>query len=254
MGLLGERAVRHGPGLEALDDLTYRLHFFNGHRCDLLPVKFQQTPQGVRRILVAGKAGVFLVFLVGAFLYRLLQGQNGHGVPQVLLRPVAGAQKVHTLAVGSRVDGKTHGVKAHVVPPDHRVGDLLHTDAAHAADGIAEIAVDHVLVDAHGLENLGAAVGLNGGDAHLGGDLHYPVQYRPVISVHGGVVVPVQKTHVDHLTDTFVHQIRADGRGAVAQQGGKVVYASGLSALQNHGHGGAFFRAHQILLQGGDRQ
>ena len=182
-------------------------------------------------ILVPGQAGIFLVFLVGAFPHRLLQGQYGHGIPQVLLGPIAGAQKVHALAVGSRVNGQTHGVKAHVVPPDHRVGDLLHADAAHAADGVAEIAVDHVLIDAHGLKDLGAAVGLNGGNAHLGGDLHHAVQYRPVIGVHGGVVVPVQKTHADHLADTFMHQIGAYGGSAVAQQGSEMVYASRLRAL-----------------------
>lgn len=44
-----------------------------------------------------------------------------------------------------------------------------------AAGGAGEAEIDHLLVQAHGLEKLRAAVGGDGRDAHLGADLVQPL-------------------------------------------------------------------------------
>ena len=111
------------------------------------------------------------------------------------------------------------------------LGDLLEPHAAHAADGVGEVLIHHVLADAHDLEDLGALVGLDGGDAHLRGDFHDAVEHGLVVVVHGHGVVLVEKSLVDELADAGVGQVRVHRPGAVAQERGEVVHVPGLGAL-----------------------
>ena len=91
-------------------------------------------------------------------------------------------------------------------------------------------------------------------NAHLGGDLHDAVEDGVVVVLHGGVVVLVQQTLVDQLSDGLVCQIGVDGAGTVAQQGGKVVHLPGFGAFQNQRQCGAFFGADEILGNRRNRQ
>ena len=141
-----------------------------------------------------------------------------------------------------------------VVPPLHHVADLLQADALHPADRVGEVLVDHVLPDAHRLEDLGRLVGLQGGDPHFGGDLHDAVEDGAVVVVDGGVGVLVQQLSFHQLLDALLGQIGVHRRRAEAQQGGEVVDLPGLGGLQHDGQAGALLGADQILLQGGDRQ
>ena len=121
-------------------------------------------------------------------------------------------------------------------------------------DGIGEVFVNDRLVDADGLKDLGGLIGLEGGDAHFGGDLHDAVEDGGVVVGHGGVVVLVQQALLDELHNGLLRQIGVNGPGAVAQQGGKVVDVPGLGGLQQDGDGGALLGADQVLLHGGYRQ
>ena len=53
-------------------------------------------------------------------------------------------------------------------------GQAVEADAADAAGRAGEAGVHHVMPQAQGLKDLGALVGGNGGDAHLGHHLQHP--------------------------------------------------------------------------------
>jgi hypothetical protein len=59
------------------------------------------------------------------------------------------------------------------VPAGDLLGDHVEADAAELAGGAGEVLVDEVLGQADGLEDLGAGVGRDRGDAHLGHDLQH---------------------------------------------------------------------------------
>jgi hypothetical protein len=62
---------------------------------------------------------------------------------------------------------------ADLVAALHLFGEHVEADALHAAGGADEGALDHVVGQADGLEDLRALVGLQGRDAHLGHDLEH---------------------------------------------------------------------------------
>ena len=127
-------------------------------------------------------------------------------------------------------------------------------DAAHTAHRAGEVFVDDLLGDAHCLKDLAALVALDGGNAHLGGNLHDAVQDGLVVVVHGSVVVFVQQALVDELADGLVGQVGVDGAGTVTQQGGEMVHLVGLGTLEDQGQCRALLGADEVLRHRGDRQ
>ena len=160
---------------------------------------------------------------------------------------LAAAELVGTAVGQLHVDIQSQRVKGSVVQRLHIGLNVCHADAAHAAHRAGEVFVDDLLRDAHSLKDLAALVALDGGNAHLGGDLHDAVEDGVVVVLHSGVIVLVQQTLVDQLPDGLVCQIGVDGAGTVAQQGGKVVHLPGLGAFQNQCQCGALFGADEVL-------
>ena len=254
VGLLGDGAVAHGAGLEPADDALLGLHLLDGDAAALIEFEVQQTPEGVGLGGLVHQGGVVLEHVVAVLPDGLLQQQDT--VERCVWSSLsgAGAELVDAGGVQGGVVAQAQGVEGLAVVPLHALADLVQADAAHPADGVGEIPVHHLPVDAHALEDLGGLVGLDGGDAHLGGDLHDAVEDGTVVVVDSGGGILVQKTKGHQLLHALLGEIRVDGLGAVAQERREVVDVPGLRALQDHGHGGALFRPNQILLQGGDRQ
>ena len=251
VGLLGDGAVAHGAGLEALDDGVHALHLFDGDGL-VQVLHLHQTPEGVGLGLVVHQGGVLLEQLIVPPAHRLLEQVDGLGVVHVVL--LAGAGLVGAQAVQCEVGVQPQGVEGPGVVAVHQVLDLLQADAPHPGNCVGEVGVDDLSVDADGLEDLGRLVGLKGGNAHFGGDLHDAVEHRLVVGVHRRVVVLVQQAVGDEAVDGLIDQIGVDGPGSVAQEGGEVVDLPGLGGLQHDGHRGALLGADQVLLDGRDRQ
>ena len=136
----------------------------------------------------------------------------------------------------------------------HVLLDIVDGDAAYPADGVGKVFVDDLFTDAHGLENLAALIGLNGGNAHLGGDLHDTRQHRLVVVVDSGVEILFQQPVADQIADALLGKIRVDGAGAEAQKRGKVMDKPGFAAFQNQRHGGTLPGANQIFGHRADGQ
>ena len=254
VGLLGDGAVAHGAGFESLDNGRHRLHLVDGDAAALIELEVQQPPQGMGLGRLVHQGGILLEGLVAALPDGLLQQQDGPGVVHVVLLVRAGPQLVNAGGVQRGVVAQAQGIEGLAVVPLHALLDLRQADALHPADCVGEVLVHHVPVDAQALEDLGGLVGLDGGDAHFGGDLHDAVEDGAVVVVDGRSGILIQHPQGHQLLYALLGQIGVDGLGAVAQEGGEVVDVPGLGALQDHGDCGALFRPHQILLQGGHRQ
>ena len=251
VGLPGDGAVAHSARLEALDDGVHALHLVQ-RQGSVGVLHVQQTPQSVGTGLVVHQGGILLEQVVVAPAGGLLQQVNGLGIVHMVL--AAGTGLVGAQRVQGGIAAQTQRIVGFGVVAVHHVGDLLETDAAHPGHGVGKVLVNHIPLDADGLKDLGGLVGLEGGDAHFGGDLHNAVEDGGVVVGHGGVVVLVQQALLDEFHNGVLCQIGVDGPGAVAQQGGKVVHVPGLGGLQQNGDSGALLGTDQMLLHGGHRQ
>ena len=250
VGLAAQGAVAHGRPLEPLEDLGHRLHLVEGDAAVCGVAEVQQAAQ-VDAVFahVVHRLGELLEGGVVPFEAGLAEQIDGLRVEQVVLSPAA---ELMVAAAGQlHIDVQPQRVEGGAVAGLHVGLDVLQPDAPHPADGAGEVFVDDLFRDAHRLEDLAALVALDGGNAHLGGDLDDAVQDGGVVVADGGVKVLVQQPLPDQLADGLMGQIGVDGAGAVAQQGREVVDLPGLGALQDEGQGGALFGPDQVL---GDRR
>ena len=253
VGLAAQGTVAHGSGFEPLDDGADRLHLLKGDAAVGVIAEVQQAAQvhalGTHVVHGAGEVFEGLVVAREAGFLEQMDGLRGE---EVLF--LAAAELVSTAVGQLHVDIQTQRVKGGVVGSFHIRLNVFQTDTAHTADRTGEVLVDDILGDADRLKDLAALVALDGGDAHLGGDLHDAVQHSLVVVIHGGVVILVQQTLVDELGNGVVGQIGVDGAGTVAQQGGKVVHLVGLGTLKDEGHGRALLGADEVLGHGRNGQ
>ena len=135
------------------------------------------------------------------------------------------------------------------------LGDDIETDAAHAGGRPGEIVVDHVLSQAKRLEHLRAAIALDRGDAHLGGDLDDALGRGLDEVLAGGLVLDVhEQALADHVVDRLEGQVRVDRAAAITDQEREVMHFPRLAGLQDDARPGAQALAEEVVVQAGDRQ
>ena len=110
------------------------------------------------------------------------------------------------------------------------------------------------MIQADALEELRALVGLNGGDAHLGGDVQDARGQGLVVVGDCRVRIHLQRALPAQVGDACLRKIGVHRPRAIADQCGQLVGVSGLAALQNYGHRRAALAADQMLLKCGHRQ
>src|SRR5262249_46925472 len=118
--------------------------------------------------LVVDELAVFLEDLVIAAADRVLELVDTLGIEEMVLAILA------ELVVAANVEGvaieRALG-KGPLVALLDFVGNDVEADAGDARRGPGEVLADNLLAQADGLEDLGAAIALGGGNAHLGHDL-----------------------------------------------------------------------------------
>ena len=129
---------------------------------------------------------------------------------------------------------------------------------AHAFDprmGAGEVPGDEVGLQAHCVENLGAAVGLIGGDAHLGHHLEQPLVHR-LDEALGGLVGANVFVHLGDLVAGWSRkrEIRVDRLGAIARERAELMHFVGFAGLDHESDGGAQPLADQVMMHGRHRQ
>src|SRR5580692_9132738 len=169
-----DRAKAHRAGAEPADDKGSLLDFLQRHgRRRLEPQQAAEMAFARRRLV--DQPGVALVGRLVAPAGRLLQFGDRVRIPGVLL---AVFSPLIEAGIGQHIEADLVARRiADFVPADRFFGEHGQVDAANAAGRTREAALDHVLIDADGLEDLGPLVTLQGGDAHLAHHLEQSLGY-----------------------------------------------------------------------------
>src|SRR4030095_12725802 len=163
--LQADRAVRHRTRRKPLDDLLDRFDFLDPHggTSGLEPEETAQRRPTL--VLVVHRARVFLEDAVLTAARRMLQLEHRLRVEQVVLAVTTPL----VLAAGAEVGhaSRSAAVRTLVALPDF-FGDDVDADATDTGGRVREVLVDVLLIQADGLEDLGAAITGQRRDAHLG--------------------------------------------------------------------------------------
>ena len=161
--LARERAERHRPGDEPLDDLLRRLDLVERDAAVLREAEREQPadrpPAGA---VVVDRPRVLLVRLPSALAHRVLEQRDRLRVPLVELAvapPGVEADDRQQVVRRARVGAG--------VPGERLLGERLDADAADARRRAGEVPLDELGREAEDLEDLRAAVGRDRRDAHL---------------------------------------------------------------------------------------
>ena len=248
----GDRAQRHRPGGESLDDLGCGLHFVQRNGFRRIHLELEQAAQRhMAAALVVDDLGVFLVGLELARTRAVLQLGDRIRRPHVLL--TAHPPGVLATSLQHRCQHRVVAV-GRLVHAQGFLGDLEHADAAHLRSGAAEVLVHHRLVQTDGLEELRAAVGHVGAHAHLGHDLRQTLADGLHVVVDGLVGRQIARQVSVHRGQGFHGQVGVHGLRAVAGQRGEVVHLARAAGFHHQACRGAQALTHQVLVHGRQRQ
>ncbi len=168
-------------------------------------------------------------------------------------------------AEGIIAAGIEHGAVDRVVAigvamaPHRLLGDLLPARALDGRGGAGEILLDEAGVQADGVEDLRAAIGLVGRDAHLGHHLQQALaDSLDVVLLH---LAGLERHAVLHaqLLQRLEGEVGIDRLGAVAGEAAEMMHLAHLARFDHQAGLGAQAAANQVMMhrrrhqQGGDR-
>ena len=117
-----------------------------------------------------------------------------------------------------------------------------------------EVLVDEVLVEPHGLEDLGAVVALGRADPHLGDDLDDPLRDCLAVLLLGELGGPGDHPEAHLVVDGFEGQVRVDRARAIADEEGEVMDLTRFARLQDQAHPGPSSGPDEVVVDGRDGQ
>ena len=135
--------------------------------------------------------------------------------------------------------------------PAHRLlGDLGQADALDRRRRAEEVAVDELRGQADGVEDLRAAIGLVGRDAHLGHHLEQALADRLDVALDHllGLDLDRQLAALVHVEHGLEGEIGVDRLGAVAGEAGEMVHLARLAGLDDEPDRGAQALADQVVV------
>ena len=179
----------------------------------------------------------------------MLQLGDGIRGPHVCF--AAGPPGVFAACVHQRLQGGLAGVGRAVLAQGF-FGHIEEANAADLAGRAVEVFVHQRGVQAHGLKNLRPAVRHVGADAHLGHDFGQALAHR--LDEVGLRLLRRGAQAGGQVRQGFQRQPGVDGLGPIPGQHGKVVYLAGAAGFHHQPGGGAQPFAHQVVVDGRQRQ
>ena len=129
-------------------------------------------------------------------------------------------------------------------------GDLGEADALDAGRGAGEIFGDEFGLEPDRVENLRAAIGLIGRDAHLGHHLEQALVDRLDVALDDFLLVELLRQLVLHRDQRLEGEIRIDRFGAVAGEAAEMVHFARLAGFDDEADRGAQALADQVMMHG----
>ncbi len=253
MRFLRDGAVAHRAGREALDDLGGRFDLVDADRFTRRIELHQaaQRHEAVRRVVDV--VCVLLEHRVVAALRGLLQQEDRLGVVEVLL---AGAAPL-VVAAGAQVAVRRGGPLVrigHTVADRHLFRQIVKATARDTRDGAGEVVVDHRVVEADGLEQLGATIAHDRRDAHLAHDLEHAGRQRVAQVGDGLLLADRQEAVTGQVLDGFERKVRVDSGRAVRDEQCHMVDLTHIAGFDDHRDLRARLAAQQVVLHGRGEQ
>ena len=245
VGLRRQRAEGDAGGVEALEDGAQRLDFLQRQRL-LGDLDLEQVADHRHRTLVDQRAVVAEARVV-ALLHGLLQQAHHVRVVGVVF---AAVDELEQTALLDRLAG-VPGFAGQQLLLGLQIGEARALDAAGDA---TEAQPDHLVGQADGLEQLGAAVGGDGGDAHLRQDLQQALGDALAVVLERLVQVAEHLAAADQVGQHLVGEERIDRGGAEADQHGEVVRIARGGGLDQDVAVAAQTLLGQAVVHGADRQ
>ena len=249
----GNRAVRHGASREALENGLDRLDLIERHgRAGGLEDE-EATERGHALALVIDEFRVLAKDLLLAGAGGVLEPEDRLGVKEMEL---AIAAPLVLAAPVQLLEAAFAAWESAFVVGQGLFGDFEHTDPADARDGLREVVIDELFVQADSFEDLGAAVTLDRGDAHLGHDLHDALLDRLQVVLDGLVLIePALNVAIgDEMLERIDGEVGVDRAGAVANEQSVVVHLARVGGLDDETDLGTLLYAHQVVVEPGDGQ
>ncbi|MBK7742911.1 MAG: hypothetical protein IPI40_04150 [Betaproteobacteria bacterium] len=245
-----DRAQAHRAGREAPDDLGRGLDFGQRHRHRRLAEREQAAQRHLPLRLVVDQRRVLLVRRIAVGPRRVLQLGDRVRRPQVVLA----ADPVLVFAAGVERAPQERVVAERLpVQPRRLLGDLEQADALDVARGAGEVLVDELALQPDRLEDLRAAVGLVGRDAHLGHHLVQALADRLDVALLGLVGGDLGHPGGQRL-QRLQREVGVDRLGTVARQQREVVDLARRAGLDHEAGAGAQALAHEVLVDGCRRE
>ena len=126
--------------------------------------------------------------------------------------------------------------------------DLVETDSPDFRGNAGERKVHHLPTDSDGLEGLGALVGVEDGNPHLGHDLEQALLQSLAVIAHGFL-----RTHLalwSQLPDRGIAEIGADRGCSESKTTGDLVDIADFSGFQDQGSSKPFPDSSEMVMNG----
>jgi hypothetical protein len=253
--LLGDGAVAHRTGREALDDGLDGFDLVERDRGSDAVLEREHAAQRREVLgLVVDELGVLAEDVVSPSAGGVLEPEHGVGVEQVL-RPLAAplvlAAGRQPLVSDDRAVGRVGAeVALLVLGRDH-----VDADAAEHRRRAREVRVDELAAETHGLERLGGGVAGDRRDPHLRHDLEDALAERLDQVVHGVLGREPGDHAGSHEVLARLHrQVRVDRRGAVADEGRDVVDLADIARLDDETDLHAVLGTDQVVVDRRDHE
>ncbi len=221
MRFRGNGAQRHGAGGKALDDLSGRFHLIDGNGLAGVDLELEQAAQGEHAArLVVDDLRVFLVGVVVVGARRMLQLGDGVGRPHVFFAagaPGIVAACIEHIGEHGRI---AEGIAVHA---QRFFAHLEHADAFDLRGSAGEVFVHQRARQAHGLEDLRAAIAHISGDAHFGHHLLHALADGLDVVGDGLLDTEIARQVFGHCRNGVERQIRVHRLGAIACEHGEMM-------------------------------
>ena len=176
--------------------------------------------------------------------------------------PIAAAAPVEVAGVGQLAQRLLRPVRiADPMTALHLLGQHREADPLHPARGAREAALHELSPQADRLEDLGALVGLEGGDPHLGQHLQNALGDTLAVGGHHvgvGPDVPAvgEEARSPRVPQGLEREIGVDGVRAVPDQQAVLVHLARLAGLDHETDAGAAVGAHEVMVHaaGGEQR
>ena len=228
--LAADRAEAHRAGREALDDLARRLDLVERHRLgggfNFISPRMRQEPLA----LVVDRRGKGLVVVERVAAHRVLQPGDRLRRPGMVL--AAQAKRVVAADIEHVVVDRVVAIGV-AVALDRLAGDFEQADAFDRRRRAGEVFLDKIAGEPDRVEDLRAAIGLIGRDAHLGHDLEDALADRLQVVLLHRLGAERQIVFGADLVERGKGEIGVDRLGAIAGERAEMVDLARLAGLDD---------------------